>query len=497
MLRACKLLRNIKGLRHTHDSTPPPRPTLQQADAKAGVEEFGCQGVTDVTRFWSLSCGELSGSTWNGKHNKQRKDHTSNTNAYYYARPCFLDAFGLGAIVAVGFQGARRFHLLFSERHERAQLNVPCLYRVAEVALGHQALGLIGVHHVLPKQDASQPTFSLTSLPPRVADKSSSDISEAESVSEQFEEGSTSGFTAEDLLEEDASTEELEMLLEQNLNSAAANLQSVHNSSLPTVLNIMGLHTMKAGDPKVAFRHFSEAAQHGYAKAQYNLALCYETGQGVIKDEQKAALLFARAAVQGHSAAQYNLALYFLSQHPPREQVAQQLLEQAADNGLVNAQSYLGVFFTKPPHQDYKKAVKYLTLAAHNKDVTSMYHLGVCYERGHGLAVDLQKARECFEDAANEGHADALYNLAIFHQHGLGVKPSHGTPGHSLHASASAPTLSRVAGQDAWCSTIENVSRASSGDGLHEATVGMGLGTGSGVGTVLVGGTCGLAASCC
>uniref|UniRef100_UPI00358F7757 DAP3-binding cell death enhancer 1-like isoform X2 n=1 Tax=Myxine glutinosa TaxID=7769 RepID=UPI00358F7757 len=448
MLRACKLLRNIKGLRHTHDSTPPPRPTLQQADAKAGVEEFGCQGVTDVTRFWSLSCGELSGSTWNGKHNKQRKDHTSNTNAYYYARPCFLDAFGLGAIVAVGFQGARRFHLLFSERHERAQLNVPCLYRVAEVALGHQALGLIGVHHVLPKQDASQPTFSLTSLPPRVADKSSSDISEAESVSEQFEEGSTSGFTAEDLLEEDASTEELEMLLEQNLNSAAANLQSVHNSSLPTVLNIMGLHTMKAGDPKVAFRHFSEAAQHGYAKAQYNLALCYETGQGVIKDEQK-------------------------------------------------AQSYLGVFFTKPPHQDYKKAVKYLTLAAHNKDVTSMYHLGVCYERGHGLAVDLQKARECFEDAANEGHADALYNLAIFHQHGLGVKPSHGTPGHSLHASASAPTLSRVAGQDAWCSTIENVSRASSGDGLHEATVGMGLGTGSGVGTVLVGGTCGLAASCC
>uniref|UniRef100_UPI0035900F50 DAP3-binding cell death enhancer 1-like isoform X2 n=1 Tax=Myxine glutinosa TaxID=7769 RepID=UPI0035900F50 len=448
MLRACKLLRNIKGLRHTHDSTPPPRPTLQQADAKAGVEEFGCQGVTDVTRFWSLSCGELSGSTWNGKHNKQRKDHTSNTNAYYYARPCFLDAFGLGAIVAVGFQGARRFHLLFSERHERAQLNVPCLYRVAEVALGHQALGLIGVHHVLPKQDASQPTFSLTSLPPRVADKSSSDISEAESVSEQFEEGSTSGFTAEDLLEEDASTEELEMLLEQNLNSAAANLQSVHNSSLPTVLNIMGLHTMKAGDPKVAFRHFSEAAQHGYAKAQYNLALCYETGQGVIKDEQK-------------------------------------------------AQSYLGVFFTKPPHQDYKKAVKYLTLAAHNKDVTSMYHLGVCYERGHGLAVDLQKARECFEDAANEGHADALYNLAIFHQHGLGVKPSHGMPGHSLHASASAPTLSRVAGQDAWCSTIESVSRASSGDGLHEATVGMGLGTGSGVGTVLVGGTCGLAASCC
>uniref|UniRef100_A0A8C4QTI8 Death ligand signal enhancer n=1 Tax=Eptatretus burgeri TaxID=7764 RepID=A0A8C4QTI8_EPTBU len=251
--------------------------------------------------------------------------------------------------------------------------------------------GLIGLHYVLPKELTSQPTFSLTSLPPCVADKSSSDISE---------ESPTSGFTAKDSPEEDASTEVCQ--------------NRVHFPKVNC------LQTMKAGDPKAAVRHFSEAAQHGYAKAQYNLALCYETGQGILKDEEKAALLFARAAVQGHSAAQYNLALYFLSQHPPREQVAQQLLEQAAENGLVNAQSYLGVFFTKPSHQDYKKAVKYLTWAAHNKDVTSMYHLGVCYERGHGLAVDLEKARECFEHAANAGHADALYNLAIFHQHGLG-----------------------------------------------------------------------------
>jgi TPR repeat protein len=41
------------------------------------------------------------------------------------------------------------------------------------------------------------------------------------------------------------------------------------------------------------------------------VGICYSQGQGVVKDESKAAHWFAAAAAQGHADAQYNLGLCF------------------------------------------------------------------------------------------------------------------------------------------------------------------------------------------
>lgn len=47
----------------------------------------------------------------------------------------------------------------------------------------------------------------------------------------------------------------------------------------------------------------------------------------------------------------------------------------------------------------------------------------MCYEQGLGVPVDLVKAVELYSQACQAGHEEATYNLAIFHEMGLGGRP--------------------------------------------------------------------------
>jgi len=47
------------------------------------------------------------------------------------------------------------------------------------------------------------------------------------------------------------------------------------------------------------------------------------------------------------------------------------------------------------------------------QDTKACFFLGVCYERGIGVARDTDKAVEVYTIAADSGHADAQYNLAV------------------------------------------------------------------------------------
>ena len=48
-----------------------------------------------------------------------------------------------------------------------------------------------------------------------------------------------------------------------------------------------GLESAKSENYEEAFTCFLVAAQHGYDKAQFNTAVCYEKGRGVGKDKEK------------------------------------------------------------------------------------------------------------------------------------------------------------------------------------------------------------------
>ena len=46
------------------------------------------------------------------------------------------------------------------------------------------------------------------------------------------------------------------------------------------------------------------------------------------------------------------------------------------------------------------------------------------YHQGHGVDVDYKKAFEWWEKAAEQGHADAQYNLGVMYELGHGVDQS-------------------------------------------------------------------------
>ena len=70
-----------------------------------------------------------------------------------------------------------------------------------------------------------------------------------------------------------------------------------------------GAAAYEAGDFAEAAKAWRPLAEGGDAKAQFNLGLLHETGQGVAEDPAEAAAWYERAALQGLTQAQFNLAL--------------------------------------------------------------------------------------------------------------------------------------------------------------------------------------------
>jgi len=54
------------------------------------------------------------------------------------------------------------------------------------------------------------------------------------------------------------------------------------------------------------------------------------------------------------------------------------------------------------------------------QDIEAEYFLGICYEKGWGVEENTCKAASMYAQAASDGHDGAMYNLAVFHEHGLG-----------------------------------------------------------------------------
>jgi tetratricopeptide (TPR) repeat protein len=73
-----------------------------------------------------------------------------------------------------------------------------------------------------------------------------------------------------------------------------------------------GLAAFQAGDYATALQEWRPLAEQGYASAQFNLGVMYDSGRGVTQDYAEAVNWYRRAAEQGDSMAQILLsAMYF------------------------------------------------------------------------------------------------------------------------------------------------------------------------------------------
>ena len=59
------------------------------------------------------------------------------------------------------------------------------------------------------------------------------------------------------------------------------------------------------------FEHIKEAAAQGFARAQFNLALCYHHGDFVEADFNEALNWYTKSADQGNMNAAYTLAMLY------------------------------------------------------------------------------------------------------------------------------------------------------------------------------------------
>ncbi len=117
-----------------------------------------------------------------------------------------------------------------------------------------------------------------------------------------------------------------------------------------------GVAAYEAGDSALAFKEFRAAAEKGEADCQFNLALMYEKGIGVAKDEKEAVVWYRKSAEQGNSNAQFNLGVLY-------------------ENG-------------RGCDVDFAKANQWYRKAAVQGDALAIGNLGMLYLRGDGVKAD-------------------------------------------------------------------------------------------------------------
>jgi len=155
-----------------------------------------------------------------------------------------------------------------------------------------------------------------------------------------------------------------------------------------------GVDFSDAGQYDKAVECYRKAADMGFAKAQYNLGVCYYHGKGVTKNDVKAAEWWQKAADQGHTDAKHNLGV--LKNNNSQSAPAPQGNPQAA-NDLYNN----GVAAYK--RKDYAEAVKCWQKAADQGNAKAQWDLGAYYMNGEGVTEDAVKVATLIRKAQNQG----------------------------------------------------------------------------------------------
>ena len=114
-----------------------------------------------------------------------------------------------------------------------------------------------------------------------------------------------------------------------------------------------GIAAYQANDLPLAYKEFLAAAKEGHADSQYNVALMYEQGIGVGKDEKEAVVWYGKSALQGNAGAQFNLGVLY-------------------ENG-------------RGTNVDFAKANEWYRKASVQGDALAIGNLGMLYVRGQGV----------------------------------------------------------------------------------------------------------------
>ena len=168
-------------------------------------------------------------------------------------------------------------------------------------------------------------------------------------------------------------------------------------------------------DREEAAKWYHKSAEQGHARAQNNLGLLYECGEGVEKDYGEAAKWYRKSAEQGLALAQYHLGEMLREGNgvDEDEEEAVEWYRKAAVQGLAESQCQLGLMYEEGDGvgKDEEEAVKWYRKAADQGLARAQYFLGWNYHEGIGVEEDDEKSKYWLKKAARQGYEDAKEKL--------------------------------------------------------------------------------------
>jgi localization factor PodJL len=150
-----------------------------------------------------------------------------------------------------------------------------------------------------------------------------------------------------------------------------------------------------------------QAAETGDARSQFLVGARYAEGNGVAKDERRAAGWFRRAGQQGLAVAQYRLGtMYERGRGVTKDPVeAKAWYERAAKVGNRKSMHNLAVMSAES--SDYAQASRWFRAAAELGLKDSQYNLAILVEKGLGTKASQIDAYAWYAAAAAQGDNDA------------------------------------------------------------------------------------------
>ena len=173
--------------------------------------------------------------------------------------------------------------------------------------------------------------------------------------------------------------------------------------------------------PKAA-QLWTQAAQQGHWKAQFNLAGLYLQGMGVPQDADKALELTEDLMRKGVPAAWDNMGAYYMGGVGPLQQdatVAYAFWQKAADMGSMAAQAHLGeklnAGYDDPPSFWGNEAIglKMLECAFSQGSGNAAYEIGLTQNRDAKQPEDYSRALAVFHEGVKFGHEKAANSLSV------------------------------------------------------------------------------------
>ena len=173
-----------------------------------------------------------------------------------------------------------------------------------------------------------------------------------------------------------------------------------------------------------AVEWYRKSAEQGNVIAQYYLGEMYYYGRGVSRDDAKAMEWYRKSAEQGNADAQYNLGIMYEYGYGVSKDNAKAVewYRKSAEQGNAKAQCQLGTMYEKGRgvSRDFAKAVEWYRKSAEQGNADAQCNLGFMYRNGLGVSLDYAKAVEWYRKSVEQGNVTAQNNLGYMYEQGLG-----------------------------------------------------------------------------